>query len=293
VNLIGVSPIGWTNDGIVSLGDHIPFDQFLREAKAIGFEGVELGRKFPREPGRLKAALEEYGLSLISGWHSGKLAERSVKAELAAAEGHLSLLTAMGSDFVVYGEVGRAPAGSAVPLSQRPHLAESEWADYCRRVTEFAERVNERGLRLAFHAHVFTAVETEEELERLVAMTGPAVGLVYDSGHMKLAGADPLAVIRGCMERVIHVHLKDVRADVAKRVRNEDMNFNDAILEGVFTTPGDGEIDFGPIVGVLKEADYKGWLVVEAEQDPNKANPYEYSKLAHQHITGLLQGRAS
>ncbi len=292
MNPLGVSPIGWTNDGIVGLGDNVPLERFLDDARSIGFEGVELGRKFPRDPQLLKPILAGRGLALVSGWHSGRLSERSIADELAAAEAHLALLSAMGSKVVVYGEIGRTPEGR-VPLSRRPRLADREWPDYCQRVTEFAKRVNDRGLCLAFHVHVATAVETGAELGRLAEMTGPEVGLVYDSGHVMLAGDDPMTVLRGCLERVIHVHLKDVRPAVVTRARNEDMSLNEAIVEGVFTTPGDGAIDFLPIIRTLRSAGYSGWLVIEAEQDPDKADPYQYSLQASRYIRELLQEPAA
>ncbi len=288
MNPIGVSPIGWTNDAIVSLGEHISLERFLQDARAIGFEGVELGRKFPREANALKPILAPYNLQLVSGWHSGMLSERSVADELDAAAAHLALLSAMGSRVVVYGEIGRTPSGR-VSLSRRPRLADGEWAEYGRRVTEFAKRVGDKGLRLAFHVHVATIVETAAELERLLSVTGPEVGLVYDSGHALLAGDDPVKVLTTSLERLAHVHLKDVRPPVAAQARDADSSLNEAVIEGVFTTPGDGAIDFRPIIQTLKAAGYRDWLVIEAEQDPDKANPYRYSLQAYRYIKELLQ----
>jgi inosose dehydratase len=287
VNSIGVSPIGWTNDAIASLGGNIPLEKFLQDAREIGFEGVELGRKFPRDAETLKRVLEPFSLRLVSGWHSGKLSERSVADELAAAESHLALLSAMGSGVVVYGEVGRTPADPP-PMARRPRLADNEWTEYGRRLTDFARRVRDKGLRLAFHVHVATIVETRSELIRLLAETGPEVGLVYDSGHARLAGDDPLEVLHTSLPRLAHVHLKDVRPAVAARARSMEMSLNDAVIAGVFTTPGDGAIDFGPIIRTLKAARYPDWLVIEAEQDPEKADPHQYSARAYRYIQELM-----
>ena len=116
------------------------------------------------------------------------------------------------------------------------------------------------------------------------------VFLLFDSGHLSFAGIDPEKVLRKYVNRVRHVHLKDLRKNVVEQSRNEKWSFLKGVREGTFTVPGDGDVDFAPIFKILEEADYKGWVVVEAEQDPAKANPFEYALKARKYIaehTGL------
>jgi len=287
---LGVSPIAWTNDGIPELGDDIPLEQCLSDASRIGYQGVELGRKFPRRADDLKIVLSSYDLELVTGWHSGRLTERSVDDELKAAEDHLALLTDMGCELVVYGETGRMPDDPSAPLSDRPYLQEKEWPDYAARLSAFARAIQSR-LRLAFHPHMFTVVERGSEVYRLMEMTDPIVGLVFDTGHLRLAGVDPLDDLNREAHRVFHVHLKDLRPDVAARCIGKDVSFRQAVLDGVFTVPGDGGIDFEPILRKLNESGYQGWLIVEAEQDPRKANPSDYTRRGYQHVSGILNQR--
>jgi myo-inosose-2 dehydratase len=292
---LGISPIGWSNDDLPELGGDIPLDRCLAEARAAGYEGIELGRKFSRDPAVLRPIVDGFGLALISGWYSGGLLERSVKAEIAAIEPHSSLLIAMGCAVLVYAETSGSIHGDRRhPLSGRPRLGASDWRDFGARLTELADHLSGGGIGLVYHHHMGTVIESEAEIDRLMAVTGDKVGLLLDTGHAAYAGVDPAALVRRHGDRIKHVHCKDVRREVLARVSTRDTSFLDAVLEGVFTVPGDGCIDFSGVLGELTAADYSGWLVVEAEQDPEKAPPLAYARLGFSQLraTAARAGRA-
>jgi inosose dehydratase len=287
---LGISPIGWINDDLPELGGDIPLDTCLAEARQAGFEGIELGHKFPRDPALLRPLLAHRGLCLISGWYSGHLLERSVAEELEAVEPHCALLAAMGCTILVYAETTGGIAGDRTrPLSSRPILLDGGWRDFGTRLTELADHLAERGIRLAYHHHMGTVVETAAEIDRLMAATGSSVGLLLDTGHLAFAGADPADIAWRHGPRINHVHCKDVRPGVLARMRAADQSFLDAVLDGVFTVPGDGAIDFAAVFTALKAANYHGWLVVEAEQDPAKAPPLVYARRGFAHLTTVVR----
>lgn len=282
----GANPIGWSNDDMRELGAHIPLDQCLSEARTAGFEGMELGHKFPREAEALRAALGAHGLDLVSGWYSSALLGRGVADERAALRPHLDLLKALGADILILAETTGAIHGDrAAPLSRRPVLDGSAFRDWCRRLTELADAVVAEGVRLAYHHHMGTIVQTAREIELLMAYTGPAVHLLLDTGHAVFAGADPVALARDHAARIAHVHCKDIRPSVRDRAVEGDWSFLDAVVEGVFTVPGDGDIDFEAVLGRL--GGYSGWLVVEAEQDPEKAPPAEYAATGYRNLRAM------
>jgi inosose dehydratase len=285
---LGISPIGWSNDDLPELGGDTPLDTCLTEARLAGYEGIELGHKFPRNPAVLRPILERFGLSLISGWYSGRLLERSVREEIAAIEAHRALLVAMGCSALVYAETSGSIAGDRRrPLSRRPRLADGQWGDFGSRLTELAEHLSRRGIGLVYHHHMGTVIESEADIDRLMTVTGDKVGLLLDTGHAAYAGADPAAVIRRYADRIKHVHCKDVRREVLVRVCAGDASFLDAVLDGVFTVPGDGCIDFSDALAGLAAADYNGWLVVEAEQNPEEAPPLAYARLGFAQLSAV------
>ncbi|MEL6061953.1 MULTISPECIES: myo-inosose-2 dehydratase [unclassified Methylobacterium] len=286
---IGANPIGWSNDDMRELGGETPLETCLAEAASIGLAGMELGHKFPREPDALRAALAPFGLACISGWYSAELLRRDAEAECAALRPHLDLLKAVGSRVLVFAETSNAiHCDRSKPLSQRPVLAEGAWAAFGRRLTAVAEATRREGVRLVYHHHMGTIVQSEADIHALMAATGDAVGLLLDTGHACWGGADPAALAARYRERIFHVHTKDVRPDVRALAEAEDWSFLDAVLAGIYTVPGDGCIDFEAVLRELP--DYEGWLVIEAEQDPAKANPLLFHRLGHRHLTALLSG---
>ncbi|VEA73816.1 Inosose dehydratase [Serratia rubidaea] len=273
---IGVSPLSWTNDVLQDLGDDIPLATCLREAAAAGYQGIELGRKFPRTPQALRPLLDAAGLRLASGWFNGFLAERDTVEELAAVHEHAQLLQALGCEVMVYGECGAMPGDAPLdlPLSRSPPLSQVHVAEYAARVSEFARRIRQRyGLRLAYHHHLMMLVERDDEVHDFLQACDEQVGIVLDCGHAAAAGVDIARLIERYGTRIVHVHLKDVRGDVLQAVLAQNMSFNQAVRQGLFTVPGEGVVDYRPVIDFLRASAYHGWIIIEAEQDPRQAPP--------------------
>jgi inosose dehydratase len=286
---IGINPLTWTNDDLPELGERNSLETCLSEAKLAGYEGVELGRKFPRDPEVLSPILEKHGLKLVSGWYSARLLERSVEHEIKAMQPHLTLLKSLGSKAMVFCEVSRCVHGDRkVPLSKRPRLAEKEWQPFCRHLDEVAGYLKGQGLTLAYHHHMGTVIQAEDEVDRMMDSTR-SVGLLLDTGHLTFAGGDPMRALKRHAKRIVHVHCKDIRKEKLAAARKQDLSFLDAVLGDVFAVPGDGSIDFEPILKGLSESRYSGWLVVEADQDPAKAHPLTHARIGHDCLRPLAQ----
>lgn len=285
---IGINPITWTNDDVPSLGGDTPLETCLRETRQAGYRGTELGGKFPRSSAALKAVLAAHHLELVSGWYDGRILERTVAEEFAAIEAHLALLRDLGATRVVYADTSRGRYDAIYrPLSDRPRLADAEWPAYGAKITQLAERMAAFGVGMAFHHHMGTIVESDADIDALMAHTGEAVGLLYDTGHCAFSGGDPIALLDRHIGRVVHVHCKDVRPEVLAEARRQDMSFMDAVMAGIFTVPGDGTIPYDRLLPMLAHAHYAGWLVVEAEQDPSKAHPLTYATMGYRNLVGL------
>ena len=278
----GVNPIAWSNDDDPTLGDHVPLEQCLCEAAEIGFEGIEKGRKMPVEARALRAELAPHGLEFVSGWHSLELLARSVQAEKTAMEAHLRLLHEMGCAVCILCETSNAIHGNPdLPLSARPVLPESEWAAFAAALTEIARHVAGRGLVPVYHHHLGTVVQSAEEIERLLALAGEELKLLLDTGHAAVAGANPGALAARHIDRIRHIHFKNVRFPIAREAAEKNWSFLEAVRAGVFTVPGDteGGIDFMPVLRAAAAAGYRGWLVIEAEQDPIVRDPRTYQSM--------------
>ncbi len=287
---LGTNPIAWSNDDLHELGGATPLETCLAEVRQAGFAGIELGYKFPREPAALADVLERHGLALVSGWYSSALLQRSPREEIAAIAGHAALLSAHGCDVLILAETSNAIHGRRdVPLSSSPVLTPAEMTALAGAVTEVAKHLSDLGLRLAYHHHLGTVVETREEVDAFMDAAGMEVGLLLDTGHAYGAGIEPAGLAESYAGRVVHFHGKDVRAEVLARVRAEDMSFLDGVVAGMFTVPGDGCIDFGGVLARLQSTGYDGWLVVEAEQDPERANPLDYARQGHDYLRGAAR----
>ena len=286
---IGVNPITWSNDDLPHVGGEISLDTCLAETVAAGYAGIELGGKFPRDPERLAPLLERHGLSLVSGWYGAHLLLRDARDESARLASHLDLLKRMGCEVLVFAEVTSCThADAAVGLSRRPRMTRSEWALFADRVGELARMTADQGVKLAYHHHMGTVVQTAADIELLMESTPDEVRLLLDTGHALFAGADPAAVARTYGGRIAHVHCKDVRRAILDRCLNNDSSFPAAVLNGVFTVPGDGCVDFPAVLSVLRQADYEGWLVVEAEQDPSVAPPARYANMGYKNLQRII-----
>lgn len=281
---LAINPLTWTNDDMPELGAETPLETCLAEAKLAGFAGVELGNKFPRTASALKPILDAHGLALASGWYGSNLLERDVDAEMAAAEPHIALLSALGCTAMVHCEVTSAIHGNkGKPVAERPVLTEQQWDVLLPRLDEMAKRLGDRGLAMAYHHHMGTLIESEAEIDRMMAGT-KHVGLLLDTGHLTFAGGDPVRAARNHAKRVTHFHAKDIRADVMADVKARRLSFLDSVLAGVFTVPGDGCVDYAAVLPPVAAAGYSGWLVVEAEQDPAIAHPLTYARMGHDNL---------
>lgn len=278
----GTNPIAWSNDDDQTLGAHISLEQCLDEASRIGFDGIEKGHKMPTDPESLRAVLAPRGLSFVSGWHSLNLLARSVEAEKAAIQPHLDLLKAMGCEVCIVCETSNAVHGADdVAVNDRPVLDAADWGKFGADVEAIAEYCAGQGITLVYHHHMGTIVESPEEIDRLMEVTGPATRLLFDTGHCFFGGGDPAVVGARHMARVSHLHAKNVRPAVMAQVRAQGLSFLEGVRRGVFTVPGDpeGGVDFVPVLKSAADHGYDGWLVIEAEQDPEVRNPFEYQSL--------------
>ena len=276
----GVSPIAWINDDMPELGGDTPLESVLRDIEEVGFSGVELGGKFPRDPASLRRLLDSHHLDLVGGWYSSNLLVRDARAEIEALQTHLALLDALGSNVFVIAETSNAIHGiRSRPLTDSPQLQDEGWRRFGERLTEVADYLQSRGFRLAYHHHLGTVVETAAELDRFLSVTGQNVGLTLDTGHAALGGIDAVSVIETAPGRIAHVHCKDVRRAVFDRIIASGGSFLDGVLQGMFTVPGDGELEFLPLFEALSRMDYSGWVIVEAEQDPAIANPRAFAQI--------------
>jgi len=286
---LGMSPISWSNDDLPQLGGDTPLEVCLSETREAGFVGTETGGKFPKQADALAGVLADHDLALVSGWYSGTLINNELESELDRIADQLALFKAVGASVIVYGETYETVQNRQErPLSSRPKLDDFDVAAYGRRLTALAEHCAGEGVPLTFHHHMGTAVETEAELDAVMNATGEAVGLLLDTGHLVFAGGDNAAVIAKHGNRINHFHTKDIRADVLAGIDRNAESFLDCVLKGVFTVPGDGMIDYDDIMKRLLDVGYEGWVIIEAEQDPAKANPLEYAKMGYNKLHQAL-----
>lgn len=285
---IGINPITWSNDDLQYVGGDISLQTCLAETAAAGYEGIELGHKFPRDAGTLKSLLDEHGLSLVSGWYSGRLLERSAAEEIEAMTAHAGLLEAMGCSVLIFAEVtGCIHSEPHARLSARPRIPATDFRKFGARLSEVGKACRDRGLKLCYHHHMGTVVQSRSDIDALMQATSDDVYLLLDTGHAFFAGADPVALAGDYGARTGHLHCKDVREPVMRQCLNRDSSFLDAVLNGVFTVPGDGCIDYEGVFAAMGAARYDGWAVVEAEQDPSVATPSTYAGLGYDNLRRL------
>ncbi|WP_027092734.1 myo-inosose-2 dehydratase [Cohnella thermotolerans] len=290
---LGISPINWVNEDVLSLGDHFTFENLLADFSSLGFRATENCRKFPKDPARLKTALAERGIQMTSQWKGVLFSDPTRREEeLMSYRQHVEFLRRMGAQHVVTCELGGSIIGDPRRSAHENHvipLMPEQWGHMVEGLHQAGQICREHGMKLVYHYHIGTVVEKPDEIDRLMESTDPElVHLLYDTGHAYYGGYDPLELLRKHGDRVAYVHLKDVRQSVLDRVREQGIKFQDSILLGVFTVPGDGCIDFAPIFRLLRDQGYDGWMIIEAEQDPAVANPYEYAKLSKGYIERLV-----
>jgi inosose dehydratase len=290
---IGISPINWVNEDVLELGDHYTFEDLLGDFSKLGFRATENCRKFPKDPAVLKAALADKGIRLTSQWKGVLFSDPSVReSELEAYRQHVAFLKQMGAEHVVTCELGGSITGDPRREVNAKNVippTDEQWNHMVEGLHQAGEICRDNGMKLVYHYHIGTIVEKPEEIDRLMATTNPElVHLLYDTGHAYYGGYDLLELLRKYRSRIAYVHLKDIRQDVLDRVRRESIRFQDAVIEGVFTVPGDGCIDFTPIFKELQDQNYEGWMIIEAEQDPSVADPYQYASKARNYIEHIV-----
>ena len=283
---LGIAPIAWSNDDMPELGGETTLEQCLSEASKAGFTGIESGGKFPKNSKELIPKLEKENLQLCSGWYGATLLKNTPKEEFELMREQMDLFKDCKSPCMVFAEVTNSVQGDPkTPLSKKPKLSEDEWKLLIPRINEISKMMIDENMPLAYHHHMGTVIETEDETRRLIESTSDSVKLLIDTGHMLFAGGNSIKLTEDFMERIIHVHCKDIRKDVLEKSLKNDSTFRQAFLDGAFTVPGDGCIDYKPFLTVLKNRNYEGWLVVEAEQNPAKANPFEYAKIGYNYLS--------
>ncbi len=278
----GTNPIAWSNDDDRTLGAHISLEQCLKEASEIGFDGIEKGHKMPMDPEGMKAALAPYGLTYVSGWYSTNLLVQGIEEEKVSIQPYLDLLKAFGSKVCVACETSNAIHGADdTALADKPVLTDAQFIKFAADLEELATYCTEQGISLVYHHHMGTIIQSGEEIGRFMELAGPNTYLLLDTGHAYFGGSDPAELARKYMHRIRHIHAKNVRPVIAKQVQEERLSFLEGVRRGVFTVPGDkeGGVDFEPVLKIAAEHGYEGWLVIEAEQDPDQRNPFTYQSM--------------
>lgn len=283
---LAIAPIAWTNDDLPELGGHISFEQCIEEMAAAGFTGSEIGNKYPRDPDILKPALEQRGLQISSAWFSTYFSEEGQSVETVDKYvEHMNFLKEMGARIVNVCECGYCVQMGSGNVFDRPKFSDEQWQQVAQGLNMIGEIARDNEMINAYHYHMGTMVQNLEDTDRLMKLTDPRlVHLLLDTGHSYFAGDDPLSIVRKYGQRIRNVHLKDIRQEILDIAYSGKMSFLDSVKAGVFTVPGDGCIDFSPVFKALAELGYQGWFVVEAEQDPDKANPLKYAKMARNFI---------
>ncbi|MFD1362451.1 myo-inosose-2 dehydratase [Lentibacillus salinarum] len=286
----GCAPIAWTNDDMPELGEKNSFEQCISEMALAQYTGTEIGNKYPKEPDVLKRYLEPRNLQVASAWFSSYLTTKPIDETIESFIEHRDFLHQMGAKVIVVSEQGHSIQKVDTPLfEEKPIFTDDEWDKLTHGLNTLGDLANEKGMNVVFHHHMGTGVQTTEEIDRLMQNTDPQkVFLLYDTGHLFLSGENLEDIYFKYQERIKHIHFKDIRGNIAKDVKENKDSFLTGVKKGVFTVPGDGAIDFKPIMKAIFESDYRGWIVVEAEQDPAKANPFEYAVKAKKYMDDII-----
>jgi inosose dehydratase len=286
---LAIAPIGWSNDDLPALGGHISFEQCIQEMATAEYEGCEVGHKFPRDTQILQSALSKHKLQVASAWYSTYFTEERESETIEGFKQHMQFLKTMGAKVIVVCECGHSIQGQPLGvLANKPAFNTSQWAKLINGLHHLGKLAHEQHMQIVYHHHMGTGIQQENEIDQLMQETDPdLVSLLLDTGHLCFAGHDPFSTLSKHLTRIKHVHLKDIRSDVLEEVKKRSLSFLDAVKMGVFTVPGDGCIDFSPIFQHLIQFGYQGWWVVEAEQDPDKANPLDYAKKARAYVRKL------
>ncbi|HBQ79303.1 MAG TPA: myo-inosose-2 dehydratase [Erwinia persicina] len=285
---LAIAPIGWTNDDMPELGKENTFQQIVSEMALAGFTGSEVGSKYPRDPAILKPMLDIRGIEIVNAWFSTFFANGDKAKTIDEFINHRDFLHAMGAKVIGCSEQSLSIQGTTkAVLEEKPHFTDEQWRLTAEGYNELAKLAAEKGMTVGLHHHMGTGIQTSAEVDRFMAETNEDVYLLFDTGHAYYSEGTQeamLAILTTYLPRINHVHLKDVRDEVVAQVKTQKLSFLDGVKKGTFTVPGDGVIDFDPVFKILDDFGYKGWMVVEAEQDPALANPFEYAVKARKYI---------
>ncbi|MEW4024683.1 myo-inosose-2 dehydratase [Bacillus siamensis] len=287
--LWGIAPIGWRNDDMPEIGAGNTLQHLLSDIVVAGFQGTEAGGFFP-EPSVLNKELALRNLRIAGKWFSSFSIQDGIEKTAESFTEHCDYLQKVGADVAIVSEQTYSVQGLDIDVfKKKPHFTDEEWVTLCNGLNRLGKIAEEYGLNLAFHHHLGTGVQTAEEVDRLMEGTDPRyVHLLYDTGHAYISDGDCMTILNKHMDRIRHVHFKDARIDIMERCRQEGKSFRQSFLQGIFTVPGDGCIDFTEVYRTLIRHDYSGWIVIEAEQDPAIANPLEYALIARKYIDSEL-----
>ncbi|WP_320420601.1 myo-inosose-2 dehydratase [Mammaliicoccus lentus] len=282
------APIAWTNDDLPELGSNNSFEQCISEMALAGYEGTEIGNKYPRDPEVLKSYLEPRGLSVASAWISLYLTSEPYEVTEEAFIKHRDFLYEMGAKVIVVSEQGNSIQGklNKALFKEKPVFTEEEWKLLIEGLEKLGKLAHEKDMEIVYHHHMGTGIQTTEEIDELMERTNKDnVSLLFDTGHLVVSGEDPIEIFKKYEDRIKHIHFKDVRQEITEAVDKDNQCFLDGVRKGMFTVPGDGVIDFEPILNLIYQSNYSGWIVVEAEQDPSLANPFIYAKKAKDYMS--------
>ena len=283
---LGIAPIAWTNDDMPDLGAENTFEQCISEMALAGFTGCEVGNKYPKDTAVLKKALDLRGMQICNAWFSTFLTTKPYEETEKEFIKHITFLKEMGAKVVGVSEQGHSIQGTDLSIFDDKYVMnDEEWVMLCTGLNKLGKVAKDMGITLTFHHHMGTVVQTAAEIDRMMENTDPELfNLLFDSGHLAYCGEDYMYILKKYINRIKHVHLKDIRPDVIADVKAKGESFLQGVRKGTFTVPGDGVIDFAPIFEVLAENNYEGYVLVEAEQDPAIANPFEYALKARKYI---------
>lgn len=286
---LGIAPIAWTNDDLPELGKENTFEQCISEMALAGYTGSEIGNKYPKDPDTLKKALELRGMEICNCWFSTFFVDGKEEETIKAFEMQLDFLKRMGAKVIGCSEQSGSIQGKPVPIfgNEKPVYTNEQWERLFTGMNKLGEIAKNNGMKCALHHHMGTGIQTPEEIDRFMEGTNENVYLLFDSGHIYFSEGTQESVdnlIDKYINRIAHVHLKDVRDEKRMETIEKNMSFLEAVKNGTFTVPGDGNISFSHIFDVLDKKGYEGWMLVEAEQDPAKANPLEYAIKARKFI---------
>ncbi|MGO1591291.1 MAG: myo-inosose-2 dehydratase [Ancrocorticia sp.] len=288
---VGCAPIAWVNDDMPTLGGETTYRQILSEVALAGYAGTEIGNKYPKDPAVLNKELQMRGIKIAAAWHGCLLTTEPYEEEEKKFIAFRDYMAALNADCINICEQGHSIQGMRDKsiFDDKPVFTDDEWNRLYEGLDRFGELAAEKGLRLSYHHHMGTGVQTTAEIDRLMENTDPnKLKLLVDNGHLLFSGESPAEIVKKYLNRIGHVHLKDIRPDIVEKARADKLSFLDSILAGSFTVPGDGPTDFEELLQPVVDSDYDGWFMVEAEQDPDVANPLEYALIARRHLHETL-----